>query len=120
MAEKRIIAIMGATGAQGGGLARAILNDKNSSFKVRAIIRDVNSEKANELKRLGAEVVAANLDEEESINKAFEGAYAAYCITFYWEHMSPDREISNAHNLAKAAKHTQSSLLLRIYVRKSQ
>jgi uncharacterized protein YbjT (DUF2867 family) len=105
MSEKRIIAITGATGAQGGGLARAILNDENSTFKVRAITRDVNSDKAKELKRLGAEVVAGNIDEEESITKAFEGAFAAYCVTFYWAHMSPDREISNAHNLAKAAKH---------------
>lgn len=84
MSEKRIIAITGATGAQGGGLARAILNDKNSTFKVRAITRDVNSEKAKELNKLGAEVVAGNIDEEESIKKAFEGAYAAYCVTFYW------------------------------------
>jgi uncharacterized protein YbjT (DUF2867 family) len=105
MSEKRIIAITGATGAQGGGLARAILNDKNSSFKVRAITRDVNSDKAKELKKLGAEVVEGNIDEEESMNKAFEGAYAAYCVTFYWAHMSPDREISNGRNLAKAAKH---------------
>ena len=105
MSEKRIIAVTGATGAQGGGLARAILNDKNSTFKVRAITRDVNSDKAKELKKLGAEVVAGNIDEEESMNKAFEGAYAAYCVTFYWAHMSPEREISNAHNLAKAAKH---------------
>jgi uncharacterized protein YbjT (DUF2867 family) len=105
MSEKRIIAITGATGAQGGGLARAILNDKNSAFKVRAITRDVNSEKAIALKKLGAEVVAGNIDEEESMNKALEGAYAAYCVTFYWAHMSPEREISNAHNLAKAAKH---------------
>jgi uncharacterized protein YbjT (DUF2867 family) len=105
MPEKRIIAITGATGAQGGGLARAILNDKNSIFKVRAITRDVNSDKAKELKRLGAEVVSGNIDEEESITKAFGGAYAAYCVTFYWAHMSTDREISNAINLAKAAKH---------------
>ena len=105
MSEKRIIVIPGATGAQGGGLARAILNDKNSTFKVRAITRDVNSDKAKELKRLGAEVVVANLDEAETLNKAFEGAYAAYCVTFYWAHMSTDREISNAINLAKAAKH---------------
>ena len=105
MADKRTIVIAGATGAQGGGLARAILNDKNSSFKVRAITRDVNSDKAKELKKLGAEVVSGNIDEGESLNKAFEGAYGAYCVTFYWAHMSPDREISNAHNLAKAAKH---------------
>jgi uncharacterized protein YbjT (DUF2867 family) len=105
MSEKRIIAVTGATGAQGGGLARAILNDRNSIYKVRAITRDVNSVKANELKKLGAEIVAGNIDEEASISKAFEGAYAAYCVTFYWAHMSPVREISNAHNLAKAAKH---------------
>ena len=104
MAEKRIIAVAGATGAQGGGLAHAILNDKNSSFSVRAITRDVNSDKAKELKKLGAEVVFGNVDELESLNKAFEGAYGAYCVTFYWAHMSPDREISNAHNLALAAK----------------
>jgi uncharacterized protein YbjT (DUF2867 family) len=105
MAEKRIIAIAGATGAQGGGLARAILNDKNSSFSVRAITRDVNSDKAKALKKMGAEVVFGDLDDLESLNKAFEGAYGAYCVTFYWAHMSPDREISNAHNLALAAKH---------------
>jgi uncharacterized protein YbjT (DUF2867 family) len=105
MAEKKIIAIAGATGAQGGGLAHAILNDKNSNYKVRAITRDINSEKANELKKMGAEVVSGNIDDEESLNRAFEGAFGAYCVTFYWAHMDPEREISNAHNLAKAAKH---------------
>ena len=105
MAEKSTIVIAGATGAQGGGLARAILNDKNSNFKVRAITRDVNSDKSIELKKMGAEVVSGNIDDEESLKRAFEGAYGAYCVTFYWAHMDPEREISNAHNLAKAAKH---------------
>ena len=40
MAEKKIIAIMGATGAQGGGLARAILNDPEGEFTARAITRE--------------------------------------------------------------------------------
>jgi uncharacterized protein YbjT (DUF2867 family) len=105
MSEKKIIAITGATGAQGGGLARAILNDKNSNYKVRAITRDINSDKAKELKKLGAEVVSGNIDEVDTIKKAFEGAYGAYCVTFYWAHLSPEREISNAHNLAVAAKY---------------
>jgi uncharacterized protein YbjT (DUF2867 family) len=105
MPDKKILAIVGATGAQGGGLAHAVLNDPHSSFKVRAITRDVNSDKAKELKKMGADVVAGNIDEESSITKAFEGADLAYCVTFYWAHMSPEREVSNSHNLAKAAKH---------------
>jgi uncharacterized protein YbjT (DUF2867 family) len=104
MADKKIIAIVGSTGAQGGGLARAILNDTKSVFKVRALTTNVNSDKAKELKRLGAEVVSANVDDQDSLERAFRGADSAYCVTFYWNHMSPDREISNAVNLAKAAK----------------
>ena len=47
MADKKIIAVMGATGAQGGGLVRAILADPNGGFAARAITRDVNSDKVN-------------------------------------------------------------------------
>ncbi|MBT8396163.1 MAG: NmrA family NAD(P)-binding protein, partial [Gemmatimonadetes bacterium] len=46
MSEKRVIAVIGATGAQGGGLARAILEDQSSGFSVRAITRDKTSDKA--------------------------------------------------------------------------
>jgi hypothetical protein len=87
MADKRIIVVVGATGAQGGGLARAILNAAQSAFSVRALTRDVNSEKAQALAKEGAEVVAADLDNSESLNRAFAGAYGAYCVTFYWAHM---------------------------------
>ena len=72
---KKIIAVFGATGAQGGGLARAILNDKNSEFAVRAITRDTNSDKAKALAAMGAEVVAADIDDPNSIQKSLEGAY---------------------------------------------
>jgi uncharacterized protein YbjT (DUF2867 family) len=101
---KKIIAITGATGAQGGGLARAILADKNSEFAVRAITRDVNSPKARELAAAGAEVVAGDVDDLDSLTRAFTGAYGAFCVTFYWAHFSPERESQNAENLAKAAK----------------
>ena len=47
---KKIITVFGATGAQGGGLAHAILNDPNSEFSVRAVSRDPDSDKAKELK----------------------------------------------------------------------
>src|ERR1700687_3021043 len=75
MAEKKIIAVLGATGAQGGGMVRAILNDPNGGFAARAITRDVNGAKAKELAKLGAEVVAADVDDADSLKKAFDGAY---------------------------------------------
>jgi uncharacterized protein YbjT (DUF2867 family) len=104
VADKKIIAVVGATGSQGGGLVRAILNDPKGGFGVRAIVRDVNSLKAKELAKLGAEVVPGDVDDVESLKKAFKGAYGAFCVTFYWAHMSPDREIANAKALATAAK----------------
>jgi uncharacterized protein YbjT (DUF2867 family) len=104
MAGKKIIAVVGATGAQGGGLVRAILNDNGSGFTVRALTRDVNSEKAKELAKLGAEVVAANVDNVESLKKAFTGAYGAYCVTFFWDHFSPEKELASANAMARAAK----------------
>ncbi|MGA9590891.1 MAG: NmrA/HSCARG family protein [Salegentibacter sp.] len=104
MEDTKIIAVVGATGSQGGGLARAILNDPNGGFKVRAITRNASSEKAKELEKLGAEVVEANLEDKESLIKAFKGAYGAYCVTFFWEHFSPEKEKANAKNMAEAAK----------------
>ena len=104
MNEKKIIAVVGATGAQGGGLVRAIMSDKSGGFTVRAITRKVNSEKALALAKLGAEVVAADLDDLESLNKAFAGAYGAFCVTNFWEHFSPEKELAQATAMAKAAK----------------
>jgi uncharacterized protein YbjT (DUF2867 family) len=104
MAEKKIVAVVGATGSQGGGLVRAILSDEGGPFVARAIARDVNSEKARELAKLGVEVVAGNVDDVESLKRAFKGAYGAYCVTFYWAHYSPERETANARALAEAAK----------------
>jgi uncharacterized protein YbjT (DUF2867 family) len=103
-AAKKIIAVVGATGAQGGGLVRAILNDKNGPFAVRAITRDVNSDKAKALAEAGAEVVAADIDDVKSLKKAFEGAHGAFCVTFFWAHLKPEKELSEARNMAQAAK----------------
>jgi len=92
MPDKKIIAVVGATGAQGGGLVRAILADPNGGFAARALTRDVNSAKARELAKLGAEVVAADVDDPESVKKAFAGAYGAFCVTFFWAHFSPKKK----------------------------
>jgi len=104
MAERKIIAVVGATGAQGGGLVRAILNSPGGGFAARAITRDVTSDKAKELANLGAEVVAGDVDDVESLKRAFHGAYGAYCVTFFWAHFSPEREKANAIAMAQAAK----------------
>jgi len=104
MSDKKIIAVMGATGAQGGGLVRAIHADPDSPFTARAITRNANSDAAQALAALGAEVVEADVADGASIVNAFKGADGAYCVTFYWAHMDPEREIAEAHTLADAAK----------------
>ncbi|MBK7631800.1 MAG: NmrA/HSCARG family protein [Ignavibacteriales bacterium] len=104
MSEKKVIAVLGSTGAQGGGLVRSILADKNGEFAVRALTRDVNSDKAKALAKMGVELVAVDIDNEESLNKAFKGAYGVYAVTFFWEHFSPEKEIAQAKSIANAAK----------------
>jgi uncharacterized protein YbjT (DUF2867 family) len=101
---KKVIAVVGATGAQGGGLVRAILDDKNGPFTARAITRNANSDKAKALADAGAEVVTADLDDAKSLKKAFEGAHGVYCVTNFWEHFKPEKEVSQARNMAQAAK----------------
>jgi len=105
VADKKIIAVMGATGAQGGGLVRAILKEKSGLFAARALTRDVKSDKARALADQGAEVVAADLDDLGSLKRAFAGAHGAYCVTFFWEHFSPEKEIAGARAMAQAARH---------------
>ncbi|GAA4433771.1 NmrA/HSCARG family protein [Pontibacter saemangeumensis] len=104
MPQKKIIVVFGATGAQGGGVAHAILQDRNSEFAVRAVTRNPDSDKARELAGMGAEVVAADIDDKESLKRALEGAYGAYMVTFFWDHFSPEKEYAEAQNLAEAAK----------------
>ncbi len=104
MADKKIIAVIGSTGSQGGGLARAILSDPSGGFAVRAITRDTGKDKAKALASQGAEVVSANLDDVESLKKAFAGAHGVYAVTNFWEHFSGEKEKAQAKNIADAAK----------------
>ncbi len=104
MPQKKIITVFGATGAQGGGLVHAILNDNNAGFAVRAVTRDIYSDKAKELSAMGAEVVAADIDDPVSVRNAMKGSYGAYCVTFFWAHFSPEKEMAQAKIMAEAAK----------------
>ena len=99
----KIIAVTGATGAQGGGLVRAILDDPAGGFTARAITRDPDSDAARALSSEGVEIVQADLDDQASLTDAFAGAHGAFCVTNFWEHFSPEREKAQASNLARAA-----------------
>lgn len=107
MADKKIIAVVGATGAQGGGLVRAICRDQGGPFTARAITRDPASDQARALAALGAEVVAADAHDPASMKRAFAGAHGAYCVTFFWAHFSPEQEIAEARSMAEAARHAR-------------
>jgi uncharacterized protein YbjT (DUF2867 family) len=104
MPNSKLIAIIGSTGAQGGGLVRAIQADPAGGFRARAITRKATGDKAEALRKLGAEVVEADLDDADSVAKAFEGCHGAFCVTNFWEHFSPAKEQQQAANMARAAK----------------
>ena len=101
---KKTIAVIGATGAQGGGLVEAILADRSGEFAVRAITRKPDGEKGRELAARGAEVVAGDLDDQDSLERAFEGAHGVFGVTNFWEHFSPERELVQATAIARASK----------------
>ena len=103
MPEKTIV-VVGATGTQGGGLARAILDDPDSEFAVRALTRNANSDEVRRLRDQGAEIVEADLDDPDTVVEAFDGAWGAFCVTFFWEHFSPDTEKAHARTMAEDAE----------------
>ena len=101
--SKPIITVFGATGAQGGGLVRALLADRDRHFAVRAVTRKPDGAAARGLAAAGAEVVLADIDDGCSVRRALEGAYGAFLVTDFWEHLSGHKEEVQAQNLAVAA-----------------
>jgi uncharacterized protein YbjT (DUF2867 family) len=104
MSETRTIAVVGATGGQGGGLARAILAHTSGDFAVRALTRNPDSDAAKALADGGAEVIQADIEAPEALDRAFNGAWGAFLVTNFWEHFSPEKELSQARGMADAAK----------------
>ncbi len=98
-----VIAVFGATGAQGGGLARALLRDPWRRFGVRALTRQPAARAARALAQTGAEVVPADLDRPGTLAAALDGAYGVFGVTDFWEHFNPERELRQAQQLASAA-----------------
>ncbi|KAG8430679.1 hypothetical protein GDO86_020174, partial [Hymenochirus boettgeri] len=97
-----IITVFGATGAQGGSVAAALLKD--GSYSVRAVTRDIHKEAAVKLKKTGAEVVAADLDNEKSLELAIGGSDGVFVVTNFWEHFSKDKEVTQGKRIADICK----------------
>jgi len=106
-----LITVFGATGVQGGGLVRALLDDEAAQpvhrVRVRAVTRRPGSAEAGVLAALGAEIIEADLDHAASVQRAMHGADAAFCVTDFWSHRSAEREVAQAAHLAEAAKREQ-------------
>ena len=82
MKELKTIAIIGATGQQGGAVAQALLN---KGFKIRALTRNTNSAPAEALRSKGAEIFATNFDDPASLESAFRGSDSAFIMSTPFE-----------------------------------
>jgi uncharacterized protein YbjT (DUF2867 family) len=102
--RRPLIAVLGATGAQGGGLVRALLADPQRRYAVRALTRRPTSPAAGALAAAGADVCVADLDDRASLVDAFAAADGLFAVTNFWEHGSPERELQQVRRIAEAAR----------------
>src|SRR5213075_1342533 len=93
--NKKLIAVIGATGQQGGGVLRAL--QAHGQFKVRALTRSPDKNR-----ELAEEVVEADLDKPETVKAAFEGAHGVFLVTNFGE--AGTDELKQATAAIRAAK----------------
>lgn len=98
--EKKIILVTGATGTQGGSVAKALL--ENWKFDVRVLTRYPESPKARALEQMGAEIVTGDFDDPQSLRNAMHGVYGVFGVTSFWEHF--EKEYDLGKNLIEAVK----------------
>jgi uncharacterized protein YbjT (DUF2867 family) len=98
--EQRIIVVIGATGRQGGAVARHLLTE---GWQVRALTRNPQSERAQALAALGATVVQGNMEDPASLDQAFAGAYGVYSVQNPYID-GPEAEIRQGKHVAESAK----------------
>ena len=100
--NNRIIAVTGATGQQGGAVARKLLAD---GWKIRALTRDVDKPAAQALAQAGAELVAGDMDDRSQLDAAFKGVYGVFSVQNFWlPNVGFDGEIRQGKKVADAAK----------------
>ena len=98
--EERLIVVAGATGKQGGAVARSLLD---RGFRVRALTRNPQKPEAQALAERGAEVVQGDMDDRSSMERALEGAYGVFSIQNFWE-TGYDGEVRQGKTVADAAR----------------
>ncbi|TQF04332.1 NmrA/HSCARG family protein [Kitasatospora acidiphila] len=100
--KKPVILVTGATGGQGGAVARRLLD---TSWAVRALVRDPDSPRAGELVALGAELATGDLDDPGSLRAAAQGAHGVFSVQpAVLTDPDPDREVQQGRNVADAAR----------------
>ncbi len=98
----KVILITGATGQQGGAVAKHLLKD---GWEIRALVRDPNKDKAQELAKQGVELVQGDLYDRSSLDGALKGAYGAFSVQNYWlPDVGYEGEIKQGKLFAEAAK----------------
>jgi uncharacterized protein YbjT (DUF2867 family) len=97
---ERLILVCGATGSQGGAVARSLLD---RGFRIRALTRDAQKPEAQALAEHGAEVVQGDMENRSSIDRVLEGAYGVFSMQNFWE-AGYDREVRQGKTVADAAK----------------
>ncbi|KAL4779774.1 nmrA family transcriptional regulator [Aspergillus varians] len=106
MSPKETLVIFGATGIQGGSVAKAILTDSTTAqqFHVKAVTRDPLKPAAIDLSQLGAELIKADLDDQDSLRTALHGADVVFLVTNFMETMDHARETRQGMNVADICK----------------
>ena len=114
MAGKKIFVVFGATSNQGGSVINAVLGDSKTAneFQIRGITRDPSKPKAKALEARGVECVAADINNKEQIKSAFQGAYAVFAMTDYWEKMDAELECNKAGTLLTWLRYAPQLLMV--------
>jgi len=103
-ADAPLVAVVGATGTQGGSVIQA-LKSSEKPYRIRGFTRDTTKPGPQELIKLGVEMVAVSLgvENKEEVYKAFEGATFAFIMTDFWKHSDMEKEIAEGKMLIDAA-----------------
>mmetsp|Transcript_13012 Transcript_13012/g.17875 ORF Transcript_13012/g.17875 Transcript_13012/m.17875 type:complete len:294 (+) Transcript_13012:149-1030(+) len=99
--SSKLVVVLGATGAQGGGVVDALLAQ---GFKVRGVTRDTSSASSQKLAAKGAEVVVGDVLKPETLKNAFQGAWAVFAVTNFWDPSQMGKEFEIGKGIADAAK----------------
>jgi uncharacterized protein YbjT (DUF2867 family) len=101
---KKIVTVLGSTGAQGGGVVRALLDQQD--WQVRAVTRNARSKAALRLAELGCDVVEADLNTPATLLEALQGSYGVFAVTNFWDRATRMGEFEQGRNLVHAARET--------------